>query len=83
VVDVMVLAIGLGNHCQTNEKGETHGKIQTRSSTLSVDSTGPWPVSFGWSYAKPLFNVALWSTFLEGTEKIHMLVLVAVTARYK
>jgi hypothetical protein len=31
--------------------------------------------------ADPRWDVLLWSTFLEGTEKIHMLLLVPVKAR--
>ena len=67
--------MALSDGGETEKKGETNGKLQNRTSPLSVDSTGLWLVSCGWSYASPLFNVALWSTFLEGTDKIHMLAL--------
>ena len=59
LIDIVVFGVALSDGGETEKKGETNGKLQNRTSPLSVDSTGLWLVSCGWSYASPLFNVAL------------------------
>src|SRR4030095_4434543 len=39
------------------------------------------PTPWRWDCVEPRWDVLLWSTFLEGTAKIHMLVLIPVKAR--
>ena len=68
LVKVIVLGLALRDDGETEKKGETTCKIQSRTSPPNTDSTGLWPVSYG-----P--GVLLRFTFLEGTEKIHMFVL--------
>ena len=82
-VKVIILGMALRSHSETKEKSETNGEIQSRASPPSVDSTGLWAVSCGWSYASPLFNVAPWSTFLEGTAKIHIHMLVVAPVKVR
>jgi hypothetical protein len=76
VVSVTFLGLALCSHSETKKEGETKCKIQSRTSPPNADSTGLWPSLVGGSYVDPRWDVLLWCTFFEGTEKIHMLVLV-------
>ena len=79
-VKVVILGLGLCNYGETKKKGETRCKIQSRPALPNADSTGLWFVTFGWGYVAPRRDVPLWSTFFEGTEKIHMFDLPPVKA---
>src|SRR4029077_7748101 len=68
LVNVIVLGLPLRNDSEPKKKGETRCKIQSRTSPPNADSTGLCPVS-----CNP--GVFLRSTFLEGTEKVHLFVL--------
>ena len=69
LVNEIVFGLGLRDYSETKKKGETRCKVQSRTSPPNADSTGLWPASCG-----P--GVLLRFTFLEGTEEVHMLVLV-------
>src|SRR5262245_37612650 len=51
LIDIVVFGVALSEGGETKKKGETNGKLQSRTSPPSVDSTGLWFVSCGWSYA--------------------------------
>jgi hypothetical protein len=80
-VKVVILGLGLRNQSETKKKGETKCKVQSHTSPFNTDSTRLWPVSCGCDHIYPHWDMLLWSTFFEGTAKIHILVLIPVKAR--